>query len=220
MARVLITREFAEPLATCLSGLGHTPVHIPLVRLEPTDQPPPDGRPDAVLLTSKAAVRFVPELALVIGQSKVFVVGEGTASALRDCGVKTDYVGDAGGIDALQALQAVVTEGVVWYIGAEKPSAMLRRALTDASVVSWAVYRNERPEGYATELARCRAEVVTFTSGSAVRAYTDVLGPPQCAVVVLGDTTAGEARKAGVERIEVARAHTMDALAMAVSRVV
>ncbi len=220
MARVLITRESAEPLARCVRALGHTPVHIPLIELESTGEAPPLGCPGAVLLTSKATVRFVPNISDIIGQARVFAVGSATAAALRGCGIEPEYVGTSGGIVALHTLLAAAPEETVWFIGAREPSPQLERGLKDASAVSWHVYRNDRPDGYESTLECCDVDVITFTSASAVRAYVDVLGPPEGPVVVIGETTAAAARDAGARQVEVARDHTMEELALAVSRVV
>ena len=70
MAQVLITREFEQPLADLLVANGHGVVHVPLVELVATGIERPSVAPHAVLVTSQAVARFVPELAGCIGQAR------------------------------------------------------------------------------------------------------------------------------------------------------
>lgn len=216
MARVLITREHAHPLAAMLKELGHTSVHVPLIELAATNHGRPKTIPNAVLITSQAVARFVPGLARHIADAKVAAVGEATASSLRNIGLEPHATGSQGGLEALRALIGTVS-GPIWYIGAERPSAGLDQALTDAGVERWPVYRNQRPEGYAARLQQAAADAVTFASGSAVDAYADAMGKPTVWTAVLGETTASRAAARGFAVDAVAAEPSLQALAAAVS---
>jgi uroporphyrinogen-III synthase len=217
MARVLITREHAHPLAAMLKELGHTSVHVPLIELAATNHGPPKTIPKAVLITSQAVARFVPGLAQQIADAKVAVVGEATASALKNLGLESHAIGSQGGLEALRGLLGTVS-GPIWYIGAERPSAGLAQALTDAGVERWPVYRNQRPEGYVARLEQATADAVTFASGSAVDAYADALGKPSVRIAVLGESTASRAAAHGFAVDAVAAEPSLRALATAVSK--
>jgi len=126
-------------------------------------------------------------------------------------------VGSKGGLDALRALVGTVV-GPVWYIGAERPSSGLAEALVDAGVERWAVYRNQRPAGYAERLHKVTVDVVTFASGSAVDAYADAIGKPTARTAVLGESTAQRANARGFAVDQVADEPSLQALATAVNK--
>ena len=215
MARILITREHAAPLSALMVDAGLRPVHIPLIRREATAAAVPDLAPDAVLVTSAAVTRFVPDLKRQIGDARVVAVGAATAQALIAARIQPSGVGQAGGIEALDRL-AVGPGEVIWYIGAEQPSARLAMALESAKVHRWSVYRTVYRTHNATSLRAADVSVVTFCSGSAVRAYVAAVGVPRCPVVVLGDSTAREADACGIRVAAVAAAPTLASLVDAV----
>lgn len=202
MARVLITREFAEPLASAFVDLGHDPVHVPLVSLAATGARPPLGNPSAVLVSSQAVARFVPNLAEHIGAAPVFSVGPATAESLRTIGIEPAHVGSSDGAAALSAMH-VPDKSLAWFVGAERPSLSLEKSLEAHKLRRWSVYRNERPQGYAERLVEARTDAVTFTSASAIRAYVDVLGVQDVTVIAIGERTASLATECGFADVRV-----------------
>ena len=216
MAHVLITRELAQPLADLLAADGHGVTHVPLVELVATGNSSPLGVPDAVLVTSQAVARFVPALAECIGQARTAVVGQATASALRRVGVHAQYVGSAGGLDALAGLEIAQGE-CVWFIGALDPSPKLADRLDRLGVHRWSVYENQVPNGAGNRLKQANYDVATFTSSSAVTAFVDAGGDVCTPAVVLGTTTEASARACGFGQVTRAHAHTLAALAAGVS---
>ena len=73
--KILITRESAEPLSSMLEEHGLETTHVPCVQLLATGLPAPHGPPpDAVLISSAAVARFLPNLAAVIGNARVVAV--------------------------------------------------------------------------------------------------------------------------------------------------
>lgn len=200
MARVLITREFAEPLAAVFRGRGHEVVHVPLVSLKATGELPPSDAPSAVLVTSQAVARFVPNLSDHIGSAPVFSVGPATAESLRSIGINPEHVGSTDGLAALDAIDELAKSSA-WFVGAAKPSESLAKALYAAGVRCWSVYQNHRPSGYAEQLLEARVDAVAFTSASAIRAYVDVLGVPEVMVIALGERTASAAVECGFDDV-------------------
>ena len=197
MPRILVTREFAEPLQRLLVAQGCEVVHVPLVELEATHTPAPDSSPDAVVVTSQAVVRFVPELRSHIQGSRVIAVGMATAEALLAHGVVPNDVGRSGGLEALAYLQLKEGERA-WYVGAQNPSPKLAAALDEMGIERWPVYQNTRPAGFEELLRGAEFDGIAFTSGSAVRAFVEVRGVPQCPVFALGSSTAEVAEELGV----------------------
>ena len=214
--KVLITREFAEPLASMLEDAGLSSVHVPCVRLLATGLPPPVGPPpDSVLITSAAVVRFVPGLASVIDGARVVAVGPKTAAALRKCSIDVEDVGHRGGKEALVTLQQGPARNP-WYIGAKKPSEQLRSALLEHEFKCWSVYENVEPLDLSSALRSKVYDAVVFASGSAVEAYVNTVGVPSVPVVVLGDATRTVASEHGVSVAAMARAPTMEAVVAAI----
>jgi len=210
-----MTREQAEPLSGLLKARGLDCVHVPLVALEATGFDAPTPPPDSALVTSAAVVRFVPDLVSHLGSARVVAVGQKTAEALIEAGVSVSGVGTSGGVQALDLL-GVQAEEYAWYVGAEAPSDALEQAMRDTQMVRWAVYRNHVPRDAERRLLDCEYDVVTFASGSAVRAFVSAVGVPTVPTVVLGHSTRIVADSLGVPVTAVAAAPTMLALAQAV----
>ena len=104
--RILITRPQteAERTAARLIALGHEPAIAPVLRIERTEDTPPSGAFDALIVTS---VNAVPALAdLEDGRAPpVFAVGARTAAAVAAEGF-ADVRAGGGGAAALAALIA------------------------------------------------------------------------------------------------------------------
>ena len=216
MSRILVTREFAEPLAGLLVARGFDVVHVPLVALEPTHVGPPDSSPTVVVVTSAAVARFVPGLRRYIGGARVVAVGPVTADSLVSVGVEVADVGTQGGLGALARLQ-LKTGDVAWYVGAEKPSRQLAMALDEQDFQRWPVYRNICPEGSSNEVAVADFDGIAFTSGSAVQAFVEARGVPDCPVIALGHTTGEVATGLGVTVSAIAEHPSLEKLADAVA---
>ena len=216
MARILVTREFAEPLRGFLMEHGFEVTHVPLVKLEATHASPPVSVPDAVIVTSQAVARFVPDLSGHIQGARVVSVGVTTADALLLLGVASKHVGVHGGLDALPLLHLQEGERA-WYVGAKEPSEKLLAALDEMGLERWAVYQNTRPPRFERSLLEASFDGVAFTSGSAVRAFVEVRGIPDCPVIALGNSTAQVAEALGLKVTAIAERTSLRKLADAVA---
>ena len=214
--RALITREYAEPLASMLATRRVSSIHVPCIRLVSTGNPCPVDCFESVLITSAAVVRFVPDVKNIIGSAKVFAVGHRTAASLTSNAVEVTYAGNGGGLEALEYMLAQTSSNQL-HIGAKDPSPGLKLALMENRIDSWAVYKNTVPAGLQGELSQCMYDAVVFTSGSAVRAYVDAVGTPTVPTVMLGRSTCSRAEALGVEATAVAREPTLEALVDAVA---
>ena len=85
-------------------------------------------------------------------------------------------------------------------------------------MVCWHVYENVVPGGVAEMLSAATFDAVSFTSGSAIRAFVDAVGEPQVPVMVLGKSTRKVAANLGVPVTAVADDPTMPALVDAIFR--
>ncbi|MFT5680782.1 MAG: uroporphyrinogen-III synthase [Myxococcota bacterium] len=218
MVRVLITRAVASPMDSLLTAGGAQPVHVPLLSLRTTGAAPPGGRPDLVLVTSSATAAAVPNLAEILSGAPVVSVGGKTAASLRQIGVTVTATGSAGGASAVvEVTRRVVAQGIeqVWVIGARTLSPQLSAALDEApwTPIRWSVYDNHPPDGVGEALsAALPVDVITFASGSAARTFAQHARPGGARVVVIGPSTAQDARRAGLPVHAVAATPTMEAL--------
>lgn len=224
MLRVLITRAAAAPMDSMLRAAGAVPVHAALIELRPTKQPAPPGSPDIALITSAATAVTAVELAPVLAGSQVVAVGAKTARALEQRGVRVHSVGTAGGAQAValvSALRAPDHTGQIWSIGARTLSPQLRSALADApwSATHWPVYTNAVPPMAGAALAAAMpVDVITFASGSAARSFAQHSRPGRARVVVIGPSTAQDARAAGLTVDAIADRPSLKALVEAAIR--
>ena len=140
---VLVTRpeHDARRTAERLVALGHEPLVAPVLRIEPTGEPPPAGPFDAIVVTSANAV---PALA-VLGprtSAPVFAVGDRTAALAAAAGFVTRSAsGDARALAALVQAALPCGASLLHVAGVDRkrePGASLAEA--GYRVVPWAVY--------------------------------------------------------------------------------
>ncbi len=221
MLRVLITRSVASPMDVMLRESGACPVHVPLLSLRPTLSPPPPGRPGLVLISSASTASAVPHLAGVLAGAEVVAVGEKTAAALRRIGVSVAEVGDAGGAEVVARMSRRIRErgaDSAWVVGARQLSPQLSEALDRVSwrPIRWSVYENLPPRDTAAALAEALpVDVITLASGSAARVLAASADPGDAAVVVIGPSTAEDARSVGLSVHAVAARPSLEALVAA-----
>ncbi len=216
MLRVLITRASAAPMDEMLQKRGAEPVHVPLLSLQPTGEPPPIKAPAIALISSAMTPTVAPDLARHLCGVPVVAVGAKTAAALRRVGVVVAAEGSRGGAAAV----AAVTErhdgrGAVWVIGARQLSPQLAAALARApwSPERWSVYENHPPAAVAEALSGVLpVDVITFASGSAARVFARSAAPGAARVVVIGPSTAADARSVGLPVHTIAARPSLEAL--------
>jgi uroporphyrinogen-III synthase len=104
--RVLVTRPLPGGAATVarLRAAGHEALLAPLLELEAVDWDAPETAPQAVMMTSAAAVRLAGAAALAYRAVPMFAVGAATAAAAREAGFADVRVGGSGVQDLLMAM--------------------------------------------------------------------------------------------------------------------
>jgi uroporphyrinogen-III synthase len=227
--RVIVTRARAQSLelVRLLSEAGARPIELPVIEIaDPADQGAAlraalarIGEFDWVVFTSANAVdRSLrdPGGAERLGQARVAAIGPGTAAALAALGVETDLVPGRYVAEGLvEAFPPPARPGVGAVLlpcaaGAREVTALgLRAKGWQVEVVE--AYRTVQPVLSAGDAgAAGEADVVTFTSSSAVTAYLELVGedavPP--VVACIGPVTARTASKAGLGVDIVAPVHT------------
>ncbi|MBI2189676.1 MAG: uroporphyrinogen-III C-methyltransferase [Acidobacteria bacterium] len=231
--RVLVTRppEQAGELVDRLTALGAEAIEAPVIRIAPPEDRGPllaaaatPAAFDWIVFTSANAVDAFMQALVEGGRDvrilhgpKLCAVGPGTADRLAHYGIKVDRIPDefraegvvkaiAGGgrVDGLRVLLPRAD------IGREVIAGELRRGGAIVSdVVAYRTVIEDRlperdPDVYGM-LLQGRIDVVTFTSGSAVRGFARIFGAEQATdllkqtvVAVIGPTTGEAARQLGI----------------------
>lgn len=156
--RVLVARPRAqaEQTAERLRERGHLPVLAPVLAIVPTGLPPPDGEPDALLVTSRSAV---PALALLhgrFGSVPILAVGPRTGEDLAAAGFRRISCAEGDGVSLARAATARLPAGarLVHVAGRDRrpePDRSLLAAGYDVAV--WEAYAAE-PAARLPETAR------------------------------------------------------------------
>ena len=202
--RVIVTRPSrqAEPLLAALRARDFEPIRCPLIQIDPIDDGPIDVSDyDWIIVTSangaaELAQRRTGDL------PRIAAIGESTAAALREHGIRADFVP---AVTSQEGLVAELPRPVrrALFVGAEGA----RRYLADHLPADFRpVYRtveatvNEPPEG----------DVVLLASPSAARAWAK-LGSA-AAVITIGPQTSAAARRAGLRVTAEARTQDVEGL--------
>ena len=109
--RLLVTRPLpgAEASAAHIRALGHEAILAPLLATEPLDWQSPSPMPEALMLTSAAALQHGGQGLAMLHGLPTYVVGTATAAAARGAGFGDVRVG-AGTAQAL--VEAIAAAGV------------------------------------------------------------------------------------------------------------
>lgn len=239
--RVLVTRaaDQAGDLVERLRVAGAIPRVIPVIAIAPPADPAPLREAlarleayDWLLFTSANAVRALPG---DLGSCRVACVGQATAAALAERGVRVDLVPERfvaeGLLEALRARLGADLGGVSFLLprAAEAREAVpegLRAMGARVDVVE--AYRTVPcTEGRAEALRLLREgemDALTFTSSSTVRHFDALLGEAAAEArrvpcVVIGPIAADTARALGYDVVAVAEPSTAEGLVRALERV-
>jgi uroporphyrinogen III methyltransferase / synthase len=231
--RVLVTRprEQAAELCDALASLGAEAIEAPMIRIAPPEDPAlladavaRAGEFDWIIFTSGNAVKAFMDALFASDRDvrslkgpKLCTVGTATSEKLTAFGLKVDVVpaefrGEAV-VDALLSHGSMQGARVLFPrgdIAREVVAEELRNAGADVTeVIAYRtllddVQREGEPDIYGMLLER-RIDVVTFTSGSAVRNFAKIYGEEQAAdvlrgadVAVIGPVTAQAAAQLGI----------------------
>ncbi len=245
--RVLVTRApgQAGALSDLLAEAGAEPVEVPLIEVvEPESWEGVDaaiGRLEAydwIVFTSANGVDFffrrLWELggdARALGRAQVACVGEATARALGERGLRADLVPASFRAEALiepLAARAGAGARVLMPRGdlarQDFPAALRERGLHVDEVI---VYRTRPARNGVTMIRRLleegRLDAITFASPSAVESFLTAVGPDapallgRAAVACIGPVTAAAARERGLRVDVLAEPSTMPGLVRALA---
>jgi uroporphyrinogen III methyltransferase/synthase len=235
--RVLVTRprHQASALAELLRRQGAEPVIASVVRVERLPVPPArlrevaSQRWDWVLFTSANGVTSLREHLLgdnldwrALAPARLGAIGPGTAAALREQGLRADFVPSRAIAESLaEELPDIAAGTRVLLARAEEARDVLPARLTErgAQVEVLPVYRTV-PDERGLELLRAVLEdgdvdVVTLTSSSAARTLVGAAGAEalrRFTIAAIGPITGATARELGLEVAVEAKEHTLPGL--------
>ncbi|MDR0788398.1 MAG: uroporphyrinogen-III synthase [Gemmatimonadota bacterium] len=242
--RVVVTRPVTESdeLSMLLERMGAEVVMLPMIRIEASEddrillgEVVRPGGYDWLVFTSVNGVACfrsaLDEVGVEWPDARVCAVGPTTASAIRRAGGKVDVVPDEHIAEGAAEVMINAAGGLagkrVLFPRAEEARPVLADALrtAGAEVVEVVAYRTVAETANVSELRRIleagEVDVITFASGSAVRAFSRLVGLPSGArtvVASIGPLTSAAARSAGMEVDIEAMPYTAEGLAMAISR--
>ena len=241
--RIVVTRatQQAPALSDKLRDLGAEVLEMPATRIARLDLSPlRDAIADLagyqwLVFTSQNAVAIFWEQLLASGRDaralaglKVSAVGPATAGALLERGIAVDTIPERFVAEALlETMRARddVAGASVLYVTADGAREVLPDGLREigAEVEVVEAYSSISDGEGAARLARAieggKVDLVTFTSGSAVRGYVEAVGT-ELAVRVpaasIGPQTSEALRSAGIEVRHEASESTIDGLVAAI----
>jgi uroporphyrinogen III methyltransferase/synthase len=241
--RIVVTRatQQAPALSDKLRELGADVIEMPATQIARLDLRPLREAIhriqtfDWLILSSQNAVSIFWEQLLGEGRDarslsgvKIAAVGPATAGALLEHGITVDVIPERfvaeGLLDVLGARDDVARSKVL-YVTAEGARDVLPRGLREmnAEVSVIEAYRSisdgDGAERLAKQLENDTIDLITFTSGSAVRGFVDAVGgdlAQKVGAASMGRQTSAALREAGIEVKAEAEESTLDGLVAAV----
>lgn len=227
---VLIPRpiEQSNEFADKLEKLGATPVIFPLIELKPINQELlkttfSKNEFDWIIFTSGIAVKcFFEIIHYTKVKAKIAAVGSQTKAAIEELGLKVDFIPSAATAQKL-AKEIPVTKNEKILIPRSKISNdtiidILK--LKEAKVTVVDIYDNT-PVAYSKEeieeVLNTPINVITFTSGSTVNSFLDLIRKYKIRLndihkVSIGPSTTAEAQKRFLEIDATAENHSIDGM--------
>ena len=245
--RIIVTRspDRARELGDALENLGADAIVAPTFRLTPPDDPEAIdravaslGRFDWVVFESAAAVARLlsaltrgPRDLRAFGHASICAVGPSTDDQLQAAGLKADVVIPELRVESVaeaMAAHAAVDGQSVLVVRPDHERNVVSDALTErgATVTDLIAYRTESdpPDSPAAQriyrmLLDGQVEAVTFTSPTAVRRFSELIGSEQAAdllgttvVAAIGPVTAAAAVALGITPTVIADTYTVEGL--------
>ena len=227
---VLIPRpiEQSNEFADKLEKLGATPVIFPLIELKPINQDQlkttfSKNEFDWIIFTSGIAVKcFFEVIHYTKVKAKIAAVGSQTKAAIEELGLKVDFIPSAATAQKL-AKEIPVTKNEKILIPRSKISndtiiEILKQKEAKITVID--IYDNT-PVAYTKEeieeVLNTPVNVITFTSGSTVNSFLDLIRKYKIRLndihkVSIGPSTTAEAQKRFLEIDATAENHSIDGM--------
>lgn len=177
--------------------LGLKVIRCPLFRIEPVEWTPPDpANYDAFLVTSANAVRAAGPALKALASLPVHAVGQATADAARDAGLRVETVGESDIVDLLGKVPAGLR---LLHLAGED-----HRQVDDGRIERRIVYRSAEID--EAKLLPLAGLVVAVHSPRAGKRLSELSSHRARTIIAAISPAAAEACGEGWERVEVAAA--------------
>jgi len=246
MADVLVTRPAGQAAQLCagVAAAGHAPHHLPLLEVQPLDQPSPGQRQQLLDLDLYQHVIFVSGNAVRVGMHWIescwpqlplgihwYAVGDATAVLLGSHGIRALTPAGAmtsEGLLALPSLHGIADQRVLIVKGEGGRQALAAElGERGARVDELACYRRSRPALAPGELAdnlrQWHIALVMISSGEGLANMLALLSPTETSkfvgitLLVPSPRVAELARAAGFRRVMIAENASDSAMLRALS---
>jgi uroporphyrinogen-III synthase len=215
--------------AGILNPLGVTVLPLPMIEIRDIafalSRPPVEYH--WVVFTSKNGVRSFFRQQPKEEIQKIAVIGSGTAGALDEFGVRSDYIGDGNsGFDFARDLKGVIGSGsnVLLVLGNLAPDILKDNLSPYNAVERVNVYETQMPQSFDSDvlerIGQGKYDVIAVSSPSALKNLTSLTAgklQSNLRLVSIGPTTTAAARKLNIEPLATAEQQTYEGLAKCVA---
>jgi uroporphyrinogen-III synthase len=232
--RVLVVRPEADARRTAarLSAHGHEALVAPVLRIEATGEPAPEGPFGAVAVTSANAVSALASIRDRIAGAALFAVGGRTADAMAEAGLSGVEAAEGDGAALADLVAATIPAGgrVLHVAGRDrKPEPGASLEARGFPVVVWTAYAAvqaaELPQEACRALQAGRLDAALQYSRRTAATLMALAADAGCFVPLLSlrhaclsEDAAAPLRSAGCRRLIVAARPDEDSLLEALSR--
>jgi uroporphyrinogen-III synthase len=171
--------------------------HQSLIRIEPIPFEV-EGEYNWIFIASSNGAKLLLNSFSVPDTTKVGVVGEATARAVRSFEIFPDFIGKTGNMTDLGDLLArTIGTNFVLFVGAEGGSEKVRSAIPSNQRTFLPIYRTVLAENASIP----ETEVIFLTSPSNAKSYLKNASFKERTVIAIGNTTADFLKQQGAKNV-------------------
>ena len=157
-----------------------------------------EGEYDWIFIASSNGAKLLLNSFSVPDKTKIGVVGEATARAVKSFGIFPDFVGKTGNMNELgDTLARTIGKTSVLFVGAEGGSEKVRSAIPSNQRTFLPIYRTLLAEHVTIP----ETEVVLFTSPSNAKSYLKNASLEGKVIIAIGNTTADFLKQQGAKNV-------------------
>ena len=168
-----------------------------LIRIEPIPFEV-EGEYDWIFIASSNGAKLLLNSFAVPDRTKIGVVGEATARAVKSFGIFPDFIGKTGNMNELgDALARTIGKTSVLFVGAEGGSEKVRLAIPSNQRTFLPIYRTLLAENVTIP----ETEMVFLTSPSNAKSYLKNASLEGKVIIAIGNTTADFLKQQGAKNV-------------------
>jgi len=171
--------------------------HQSLIRIEPIPFEV-EGEYNWIFIASSNGAKLLLNSFSVPDTTKVGVVGEATARAVKSFEIFPDFIGKTGNMTELgDLLSRTIGKNSVLFVGAEGGSEKVRSAIPSNQRTFLPIYRTVLAENASIP----KTEVIFLTSPSNAKSYLKNASLKERTVIAIGNTTAEFLKQQGAKNV-------------------